>query len=142
MVGGALFEERFHRVAQLGQPPVALDQFLPDVLVLAQLDQIAHRFAQALDGQSNIVLHQFRAADAKFRPLPAGGAGFRRAETVFSSIALNLITRSLNVFKKLVGFIQNIGDEFHRGALAQGGEQALFRARIPEPVQRVTHLAA
>ena len=78
----ALFEECLHLVAQLGQTPVALDQFLPDVLVLAQFDQIAHGFAQALNRERDVILHQFRPADAEFGPLSSGGARLRRAVTV------------------------------------------------------------
>ena len=66
----ALFEKRLHLITQLVQPPVAFNQFLPDVLVLACLDEIAHRFPQPLDGQCDIVLHQFGAANTEFRPVP------------------------------------------------------------------------
>ena len=91
-------------LAQLVQPPVALDQFLPDVLVLAQFDQIAHRLAQALNRQGDIVLHQFGAADAQFRPGAAAFGEFRRRRSGLRPRLLDFLARRLDVFKKLVGF--------------------------------------
>jgi len=71
-----LLAEKFRDLdAKFAKAAVAFDQFLADVLVLAGLDEFAHRLAQALDRQRDIVLHEFGAADAQFLPFaPAGGA--------------------------------------------------------------------
>ena len=69
---------------QFAQPPVALDQFLADFLVVARFDEFAHGLAQALDGQGHVVFHQFRAADAQFLPFaPAGGTAFAAGKSRF-----------------------------------------------------------
>ena len=141
VVAGALFEKCLHLVAQFGEPAVALDQFLPDVLVLAQFDELADCFAEALNRQRNVVLHQFGAADAEFGPCAAAFGAFA-AESGFAGGFLDFLTRGLDIFKKLVGFAQNVGDEFHRISFSQRGEQALFRARIPQAIQRPMHLPA
>ena len=67
----ALAEKRRDFIPQFGQPPIAFHQFLAGVLVLADLDQFADRFAQALNRQSHIVLHQIRPANAQLRPARA-----------------------------------------------------------------------
>src|SRR5262249_5110044 len=38
--------------------------------------------------------------------------------------------------------VQQVGNQFHRTAFAQGGEQPFLGAGIPEPVERVTDLSA
>ena len=100
VVGGTLFEERLHFLAQLVQPPVALDQFLPDVLVLAQFDQIADGFAQALNRQRDVVLHQFGAADAQFRPGAAAFRRFRRRQIWFCRRISGFLRTRLRHFQK------------------------------------------
>ena len=138
-----LLAEKFnHLTAQLAQTTIALDQFLPDLLVLAGFDQLAHRFAQALDGERHVVGHEFRAADAQFLPFAAAGgvAGFA-AEARFGG-GLNFFASGLDVIEKFVRLAQNVRHELHGLALAQRGQQTFFRARIPQPVQRVAHLTA
>jgi len=53
---------------------------------------------------------------------------------VFAGGFLDLLARGLDVLKKPVGFVQNVGDQFHRAAFSQRGEEALFRARIPQAI--------
>ena len=60
----------------------------------------------------------------------------------FLAARCSVFARRLDVGKEAVGLLQQLGDELHRGALAQGGEQALLGAGIPEAVQGVAHLAA
>ncbi len=55
---------------------------------------------------------------------------------------LNFLARGFDVLKKLVRLAQNFRDQLHGLALAQRGEQTFFRARIPQPVQRIAHLPA
>src|SRR5580765_1711912 len=69
MVFGALAEENFHGLAQLGQPPVALQQFHPHFVVFAGLDQFADGLAQALNGKRNLVLNQVWVSDAQLSPV-------------------------------------------------------------------------
>ena len=140
---GALAEEDGDFLAQLRQPPVAFHQLLPDLLVLAQLDQLADRLPQALDGQGDVVLHQLRLADAQLGPLaPARRRRFAAAEAALLGRLLQRFARRLDVGEEAVGLLQQLGDELHRGALAQRGEQALLGAGIPEALQGVAHLAA
>ena len=77
MLIGALAQEHRHGLAQFGQSPVPLHQFLAGVLVLTALDQFADRLAQSLDRQCHVVAHQVRSADAQLRPCPALGGATR-----------------------------------------------------------------
>ena len=141
VVAGALVEKCLHLFAQLGEPAVALDQFLPDVLVLAQFDQLADGLAQSLNRQRDIVLHQFGAADAEFRPRAFAATAFAAAKFWFCR-RLNFLASGFDILKKLVRLAQDVRDELHSISFSQCRQQPFFRARIPEPVQRVTHLPA
>ena len=118
MVIRLLAEKLHHLAAQLAQTTVALDQFLPDLLVLAGLDELAHRFAQALNGQGHVVRHEFGAADAEFLPFAAAGAaaGFA-AEARFGG-GLNFFAGRLDVVEKFIRLAQDVRDELHGLALA------------------------
>ena len=127
---------------QFAQPPVALDQLLSDVLVVARLDEFADGLAQPLDRQRDIVRHQFRVADAQFLPFaPALRTAFAAGKIRFR-LRLDGLARGFDVLKKLVRLAQNFRNQLHGLALAQRGEQPLFRLRIPQPVQRIAHLSA
>ena len=54
---------------------------------------------------------------------------------------LEFFAGGFNVREKIIGLAQQIADEFHGSALAERGEQPFFRARIPQAIQCVTHLA-
>ena len=60
----------------------------------------------------------------------------------FGRRCLNFLACVFDVLKKLVRLAQDFRDELHGFALPQRGEQAFFRLRIPQPVQRPAHLPA
>ena len=101
VVLGALAEKHRHLLAQVAQAPVAFHQLLPDLPVLAQLDQLADRLAQALDGQGQVVLHQLRLADAQLGPVPPARRGrFPAAETPFPGGPVQLLAGRLDLGKE------------------------------------------
>ena len=58
------------------------------------------------------------------------------------SCAIKFSHASSTCVKNLIASLDQISHELHRRALAQRGEQAFFRSRIPKPLQRITHLPA
>ena len=142
VVFGLLAEEFHHFGAEFAEATVALDEFLADVLVVAQFDEFADGFAEALDGEGDVVGHEFGAADAEFLPFALAGGGTFAAAELRLGLGLDILAGGLDVGEKFVGLAEDVGDELHGLALAEGGEEAFFRARIPEAVQRVADLAA
>ena len=103
---GALFQKKFHFVAQFRQPPVAFDQFLPDILVFAGFDQLADGFAQPLNRERDVVLDQFRAPNAEFTPGATIIAVAIAAAPLSSRPAVNFLAGGFDPRKKLVAFLQ------------------------------------
>ena len=138
---GALIEKGSNLLAQLGQPPVAFHQLLPDLFVLTQLDQFADRLSQALDRKRDVVLDQLRLANAQLGPFTAAREGrFAAAKAALFGRLLQLLAHRLDVREEFSGLFQQLADQLHCAALAQGGKQAPLGARIPEAVQSVAHL--
>ena len=70
VVLGLLFEERLHGRPQFAQTSIALEQFVPGLLVVGGLDELGDFLAQPGEGQGDSVLDQVRTPDAQFGPAP------------------------------------------------------------------------
>ena len=70
-------------------------------------------------------------------------AVFAAPNSVFTGRLLDFFARRFRRFQKTCRLRSRMSaTSFTASALAQRGQQAFFRARIPQPVQRVAHLAA
>ena len=94
-----------------------------------------------MNRQRDVVLYQFGAADAEFRPRAFAATAFAAAKFWFCR-RLNFLASGFDILKKLVRLAQDVRDELYSISFSQCRQQPFFRARIPEPVQRVTHLSA
>ena len=150
MVLGALVEEHRDFFTQLGQPAVALGQFLAEVLVLAEFDEVADGLAQALNEKGNVVLDQLGVADAQLAPVARARDGGRKtgAPGIAGGLPapggfvplVDFVASRFDPGKELVGFLEQVPDQFQRSLLRQHRQQAFLGARVPEPLQVVAHL--
>ena len=97
-------------LAQLGQAPVALRQFLRRILVVDSFDQGADFLAQALEGQGQVVRHQIGAADAQFTPAA------RRVPAVRLAFGRDGVAGLLDRREKLLRLLEQIVHQVYPSA--------------------------
>src|SRR5258706_10864215 len=100
MVFRALAQEHDDFGAQQSEAPVAFQQFLAYVVVLADLDQLANRLTQAFQGQRDIILDDVWLADAKLGPITPPNRSFPGTERALFGCSLNLVASLFYVIKK------------------------------------------
>ena len=108
MVVGALAQKNRHRVAQLGDAPVALDQLGSGPRILGVFNQAAYRLTHVLQRPRDIVFHEIGLADAQLAPVALAARGF----------FVLRITGGFHRAKKFLGLLQRLGDVVHQRSLA------------------------